>query len=408
MQRIGRFHIQVNAQLRRAGEDQRRQRHELYVRAGEKIVEDLQRGDVSAIQNTDSTFQPRQVAYHHAIARRFVSLSPDGTATGQSLFLSNELRGEGTAGGKSVTNLGHLSVGFDYLRPYWTYRDFTLAVPAGSAGNFPLLGDTGNVDNHFAFAPKIVYKYDVGADLGIQASGTFINLNGNLNRSLSDTASGQGTLNATSSLTIVAANLPEFVTPRLYYGELFPAGSHCHCDALEDLAIILGVGTRYSSLEQSYNSTLTNSIVGGGTNTAQRTATQTFSGAGLTTSMEFWLPVKDNWVVFTTMRGSVLAGDNTKDSNLSITLGTAGTSTTIHQDRTDLIPVGEISVGSEWGKELGKRLAADQPPPLFTIQVALTSQFWGNAGPLTAGSAQAFRTSNLFLVGVHVMVGFQH
>ena len=64
-----------------------------------------------------------------------------------------------------------------------------------------------------------------------------------------------------------------------------------------------------------------------------------------------------------------------------------------------------METGLQWGAELANSLRNGTLPPLCTIRVAAVGQFWGDVGPLSAGSPQGFRTSNLFLVGAHVMVG---
>ena len=192
-----------------------------------------------------------------------------GVGPTSPLFLNSgasglDLRAQGFAGGKTSTDLNNLQIGFDYLRPYWSSRDFTLVVPSGVAGNFPVLGDTSHVDDHFALAPRINYKYDVvNNDLSVNASGTFLSLNGSLQRNISSTDGGQGNLSAaTSSLTIVAVNLPEFST-RVYYGDWVDRNSCFWCDGLQDVAIDVGIGSRYSSISQNYTSSLTNTGPGG-------------------------------------------------------------------------------------------------------------------------------------------------
>src|SRR5207249_8504911 len=131
----------------------------------------------------------------------------------------------GTIGGRASSSLGNIEIGFDYIRPYWSGRDFTLAVPAANAGSFPLLGNTGNVDDHFALAPHLNYKYDVSDILAIKATGSFMSLSGQLQRNLSPADGSVGNLTANSSLTIVSANLPEIST-RFTYDELFSRSSH--------------------------------------------------------------------------------------------------------------------------------------------------------------------------------------
>src|SRR5439155_21599210 len=108
---------------------------------------------------------------------------------------------EGTVDGRGVSNKVDVSIGFDYLMPWWSFRDFLLAVPAPFVGGFPVLGDTGHVDNHFSFAPHVKFNYYVSdLDLGVGASGTFVNLSGRLQRKETSTNLGTGELDANSSL----------------------------------------------------------------------------------------------------------------------------------------------------------------------------------------------------------------
>lgn len=316
----------------------------------------------------------------------------------------HELNARGTVAGRATSNAGDIEIGFDYLRPYWTSRDFTLAVPTANVGSFPLLGDVGHVDDHFAMVPHLKYKYNVtDLDFSINASGTFLNLTGHLDREVTNGAA-TGNLTSNSSLTIVTANLPE-VSTRLYYDELFTKHSHLYCSMLDDLVIDVGVGTRYSSIDQSYTGSLTNSAAAG-VNQSTRYSHQSFKGIGLTTTLNFSLPVKQDWVFFTNLRGSFLVGDNDKDSTMTVTVaGVPGISNAINQSRTEFIPIAEVELGTQWGWDLGEHLHDNAPHPLCTVRLAVAGQFWGGVGPLSAGSSQGFATSNLFLVGAHIMVG---
>ena len=339
----------------------------------------------------------------------FVSLSSvPGQDPNSPLFLNTSpgVVSQATVGGRGSTNLGTLQIGFDYIRPFWSSRDFTLAVPSGNAGSFPLLGDIGNVDSQFALAPIVKYKYDV-EDLGLAftGSGTFLNLAGKLERTLTTSTGGQATLTANSSLTLVTANLPE-VSTRFYYDELFTNHPHLYWSMFEDLVIDLGIGTRYSSIDQNYTGSLTNSVPGGA-NVSTRYSRQVFRGIGLTTFSDFSLPIKRDWIAFTKVRGSILVGDNTKDSTLTVNVvGLPGESYAISQSKTEFIPILELEVGLQCGYELGERLRDGAPPPLLTLRVAATGQFWGDVGPLSAGATQSYGNSDLYLVGAHVMVGF--
>src|SRR5262249_12679422 len=163
-------------------------------------------------------------------------------------------------------------------------------VPGVAAGSFPLLGDTGHVDNQFVLAPRINYDYYVeDIDFGIHAMGTFLNLAGRLNQQVNGLQAGQGTLTATSNLTIVTAIVPECST-RIYYSELMNHNKF-YCTLFDDLVIDLGIGTRYSSITQNYNSSLTNNLPGS-VNNSIRYAAQSFRGIGLATRFDFSCPVK--------------------------------------------------------------------------------------------------------------------
>ena len=317
----------------------------------------------------------------------------------------------GTVGGRGTSaGLGTIEIGFDYIRPMWTSRDFILAVPAANAASFPLLGDIGHVDNHFGLAPRVNYKYDVSNDLAIKATGSFMNLKGSLDRTLAPSDGSIGLLTASSTLTIISANLPE-VTTRFFYDELFSSSS-LYCSTFDALTIDLGIGTRYSSIGQTYTGELSNTTPAG-KNDTQRSSTQSFTGIGLTTSLNFNLPFHEKadgemWNLFTNLRGSILVGENTKVSSLSLDLaGMTGTPSEIKQTSTQYMPVAEVEMGVEWVHIFGDPNLpnSNSNQALFSVRVGASGQIWGNAGPLSAGSDQGFRTSNLILVGAHVMVG---
>jgi hypothetical protein len=312
----------------------------------------------------------------------------------------------GTVGGQALPSLGNVTIGFDYLRPFWTFRDFTLAVPARAGSSFPLLGDTGHVDNQFTFVPRVRYNYQfVDPDFGISASGSFLSLSGRLQRGVISTDGGIGVLSANSSLTIVSANLPE-VIKEIYCPDL--VGKHLTPKCFQDLLVGLTLGTRYVAIDQNYTGLLSNGA-NPGANISTRYSTQSFHGFGLTSSVNLSLPCREDWVFFSSTRASVLVGDNHKDSTLTISVaGQSGVASDINQGSTSFIPVVEQEVGVEWGMALADRVRAGDPDPLLTVQVAAVAQYWGGVGPLSAGSAQAFRTSDLFLVGVNVMVAIHH
>lgn len=337
-------------------------------------------------------------------ASAFVSLSPLDSGIGP--VFGPGLVAQANIGGRANTNLGNVQIGFDYVRPFWSNRDFMLAVPPASAGAFPLLGDIGHVDNHFGLAPVVRYRYDID-DIGLafSGSGSFLNLSGFLERQITDTTGGQGLLTANSSLTVINMILPE-VFIRYHQDDLFSGQHHFHWSLFEDVFIDLGIGTRYSSIQQNYTGSLTNTAVAG-QNQSTRYSSQSFQGFGISGSVNLTAPVKRDWVVFSNFRASIVGGENNKESTLTVTVaGVPGQSTVISQSRTEFIPIVEVEIGTQFGMELGERLRDGQPPPLFTLRLAATGQFWGNVGPLSAGSPQGYNSSHLFLAGAHVLVGF--
>lgn len=374
-------------------------------------------GCLSLLSLTHSALTPSARAQHFVplhveAAGANYSMTPLAVEGADNQFFAGGTRATAQAivAGRSTTELGQIEIGFDYLRPSWSHRDFMLTVPAANAGDFPLLADIGHVDNHFSLRPNVKFRYDVSNDWQIKADGTFMNLTGHLERTLAPSA-GLGALTANSSLTIVTATFPEIST-RFYFAELVSGGSH-----LDELTIDLGLGTRYGSIEQDYTGTLTNSLATG-KNESTRYSHQDFKGVGLTSSLNFTLPirpewdpetdlrVRPSWDVYTNLRGSILVGDNRKNSSLTVTVaGMPGESTSIAQDKTEFIPVGEIETGVAWTRLFGG-FDPGGASALFTVRVGLSAQVWGNVGPLSAGSPQGFDTSNLYLFGGHVMIGF--
>src|SRR5262249_43600617 len=162
-----------------------------------------------------------------------------------------------------VGNNSYIEIGFDYIRPLWSFRDFNLAVPAGFTPNFPLLGNEGHVDDHFAIAPRINLHYRLpDTDFGLSASGSFLNLTGDLHRTANDTAAGTAELTSTASLTLTVINFAE-LSRRLYFEDVQAEHGKSASGCFEDLVIDLSIAGRYAALEQSYTGDLTASVAGG-------------------------------------------------------------------------------------------------------------------------------------------------
>jgi hypothetical protein len=316
----------------------------------------------------------------------------------------------GTAGATAIRtadgqNLGTLSAGFDFLKPFWSFRDFNLAVPPAFASSFPVVGDIGHTDNHFAFVPRIQYDYFVkDLDFGISASGKFLSLTGSLQRNFAVAGGSTGNLVSNDSLTLVTVNPVEF-TKRIDADTIF--GDHFEKECITDGVIDLTIGTRYISLDQNYSGSLNATTTG--SNVASRYTHQTYKGIGLTGAVNWLTPLATDIVGFSNLRASILGGDNNRNSTLSVTrTGVPGAADTISESKTLYAPVVEWEVGVEWGKDLGELLRHRQSRQQITVRVSGSLQYFGSLGPLSAGSTQGFQTNDLFLAGISVQIGFRH
>jgi hypothetical protein len=336
---------------------------------------------------------------------------PNGVpgANGGGLFLEQLPAGatnvHGFVNGLPVATGSFVELGFDFIQPLWSFRDFNLVVPGAFAPNFPILGDTGHVNEHFAFAPHINLHYQLpNSDFGLSASGSFLNLTGNLQRDEADTNGGTGHLNATANLTIVAITLAE-LTRRVYFADVLQDCGKVEGSCLDDLVVDLSIGARYASVDQSYTGQLTDAGTIG-SNIATRQATESFKGFGGTLGFNLIMPAGHDWLLFSNTRLSVLAGDNVRHSAVTVTVANApGFSNTISDDRTSYVPVVESEMGIEWGVGLADKVRARSNDITFTVKLAGVFQYWGDVGPLSAGSTQGFRTNDLYLVGGNLLVG---
>jgi hypothetical protein len=296
-----------------------------------------------------------------------------------------------------------LWVGFDYVRPFWTYRDFTLAVPPPYAAAFPALGDVGHTDNQFAFVPQVRYAYrPAGQDFDIGAAGSFLHTTGALRRTVATTGSAAGEVVASYDLALTSI-VPIQAVRRDDAARLFgdskatPVG----------IPVEMSAGVRSVVLSQDYTSAI-HAAGTAGVNVATRMTHQAFQGLGATAAVSCDMPVAEDWAWFVGGRGSVLVGTNERSSNAAVVVaGLPGFADSLAESKTTLVPAAELEVGVAWGSELGCRLAHGDVPPVLSIRVAAVGQYWGGLGPLAAGSGQGFRPSDLFLGGVSVTVGLR-
>jgi Legionella pneumophila major outer membrane protein precursor len=301
----------------------------------------------------------------------------------------------------------HIGLGFEYLRPHYTNRATTLVVPPGAAAAFPIRGALGDVTNNFAFVPRfgIEYIFPDTAGFGIGASGKLFTLQGDLRRTVTGSA-GSGVLNAENTLSIGSANVLEGLIR-------FPLNRmECFQDcSLEHVTLLGSIGGRYGYVRQDFTSSLTS-----GANLASLTATQDFTGFGITGSLGTLCPLgeKQRFALYGLARGSLLVGQNNRTSTFSTVIaGDGSTAGQLTERRSQLIPVGEFELGASWGLPLGKRtaLGAAPMPPVVWLRAGWITQIWGGLGllsppPNSTLQGATFSGAPLLLYGFTIQVGF--
>lgn len=289
--------------------------------------------------------------------------------------------------------------GFAYIRPFWGNQGFNIAVPSGTGSGTLILGDARDVLHNFNFAPRVEVDYRLlPSGVGIRASGWAYNLSGTLDRTLNSPA-GSASLHAQSALGLSAVNLPEATIP-----------FSCSCcqkspknnDWIPNFVGDVSLGARYSSLTQSFDA-----IAMSGSNVANLHSDQSFSGLGVTGALAGYYPIAKKLLIYSGVRGSALFGTNRRDSTYA-TMGTSTTSsvpTVLTDNKSAIIPVGELDAGFTWGNNVGGGYGG-APPPLVFLSLAFTGQIWGNTAMISAASPPNFGSNALYLVGFVLTLGF--
>ncbi len=149
-------------------------------------------------------------------------------------------------------------------------------------------------------------------------------------------------------------------------------------------------GLRYATMEQTYNSSLTNQA-----NATQGTINyfHELRGIGPTVSARTQRPLTGQLSLFGLARGSLLFGDSTSQLNAVEDQDLDAQLTTVQStSRDDLLPVGDVQVGLQW------------TPVSYGVwnpylHVALEGQFWGGAGNASS------ETGNLGFYGFNFALG---
>lgn len=297
----------------------------------------------------------------------------------------------GGVGNVGVGGAGSANVGFTYLAPLYSSNDFQRTVPRGYAGLFPTFGGTGQADTLFAFSPRIDLNYYVkDVDLSVSTSGAFVNLTGRVDRQAVRPDGGTAQLNAQSSLTLVTAIPVEF--GREYGVE----GGFNH---FPDSVIDFRLGSRYVSFDQNYTGVTTE-----GGATANRYASQTYRGLGVSTAAIWHTHASQDFSPFLSARQSLTIGENRQNTSVSVTAPGVAFADNRFDTHTLLMPSTELEVGVDWAWR-GATRVRDVSPPVVRVRVAAVGQYWYGMGPLSAGAGSDFRRNDLFLVGGYIQAG---
>ncbi|MCI0681007.1 MAG: Lpg1974 family pore-forming outer membrane protein [Gemmataceae bacterium] len=311
----------------------------------------------------------------------------------QALFISDTV---------TTARTFRADIGFDYLQPSFARRSTSLVVPAPMGGS--VLGGTDDVANDFAFVPRLNVEYhfdDLG--FGIAASGNLLTVSGKLVRNVVSTA-GNGNLIVNNSLEIGVANIVEAVKPFDLTGFRICDGS-----CLEDFEFVATIGSRYAHVRQHYDASLTVSN-GGTANTGSLIANQLYNGFGITSSLTSLYPLTEQLAAYSNVRGSLLIGNDERDSSINITAPMASSATAVTENRTLLMPVGELEIGLIYGFPLAHRGPPQSVAPLLWLKTGFVGQIWGDIGLLRINDTMGnqFSDSHLYLFGFTVQVGLDY
>lgn len=303
--------------------------------------------------------------------------------------------------GQSTSREGfNIAVGFDFLQPSWSNDSFKQLLPGTTAALFPGLNLDSTVDHDYGLSPRIDVGLALGdSEYGISAGVNTVNLSGSVRQNTAGMASNDS-IDAQSAINILSVNLPEVsrVIPLDIYED----------DQIDDAIFELRVGARYSAINQLFTAALRQ-----GSGSAVTTSSfQDFRGVGLTAAGNLSLPVTNSLWLYGNSRGSMLLGRNERQANYSVLVvdaggaPTAGTaSSTVTENKTDIIPVGEFEGGIVW--DLAEQFCDEDSEPgnMIWFKLGYVAQVWGDVGLTSAGTGQPFRDGELFLQGFTCQAG---
>lgn len=289
---------------------------------------------------------------------------------------------------------------FLFLQPLFPGRAVRLQVPTPGG---VVIGDTSDLSNDFAFSPGFEVGYQFrNTGFGVQVTGRLLHLTGGVDRTLHDSAGAvvaQASARSTVDLGVVNP-IEGFVA--------VPLSEFAHCDHpyLGESSFVFTLGGRYAHVQQHYTTT----VVTGPSHQGSLTSTQTFDGFGLTSSVMGVYPVKERWALYSNVRGSILIGDNNRQSSVTIVAPGANSATRASEDATEFVPVGEFEVGLMYGIPLNRPGPSPNLAPLLWVKTGLVAHVWGELGLLNINNAPGhqFEDSPLWLVGFSLQIGLDY
>jgi hypothetical protein len=332
----------------------------------------------------------------------FVPLSPD--EAGPDFIPIAPGPGNYNDSGISINKVNP-RLGIYFLRPYWSKRDFSIAVPGGSGAGGVILADTRDVANDYSVAPVVDVTVQF-TSLNVTFNGFEYALSSSVDQAV-QAGAGTASLTGTSSLTLREATTGEVGIPidRFVPNCLeswFQNGGETQ----------VGIGGYYLYVDQDYNAILTN----GTNNKATLHSHQNFEGFGLVGSLDlktgphfFKVPSYSNWYwdVYSRTNGAIVMGTNKRLSDYSVT---GGSSPSVHDNATDFIPVGTLEIGFDVAKATQTLLPSLRSPgktdPVQVdtdvgFSVGAVAQVIGDVGMPSArsGGSRALENGSLFVVG---------
>jgi len=280
-----------------------------------------------------------------------------------------------------------LAFGFDFVQPSWSNDAFLDMLPGSTVALFPGLTLSRHVEQEFGLAPRFNVKLGFDSDYGLSMAGNFLSLSGSLKQVVGSGADNQS-LDANTVVNILTVIAPELT----------------HRNQWNDLGIEWTVGTRYSGINQTFTANLRR----GSGEAVTSSSFQDYRGAGLTTSVGLDHPLLTGLSAYGRSRGSLLVGRTSRQSNFAVVLpGEAAgtTSSSLSEEKTDILPVGEFEVGLVWDN---RQWSADEevcPDTLMWLKVGYLASVWGDSSLLAAGTSSDFRTGSLLVQGFTLQAG---